>query len=250
MNELQVLPEPARGPQLWWGMVFLVVVLVGMGYAAYRLNVWLDDEQQLPVRDIKVSGELKYLVKQDVENAIRKNQPGSFFELDIERALQDIEALPWVYRASIRKDWPNNLHVHVVEQQAVANWNDDMLLNSQGGTFNAAQPEGLVLPKLYGPQGSEQTALQGFRAMQALLARSGVSVSELVLTERFAWNLRLDNGLGLNLGRDEFIDRLQRFVDIYPLLKKDERRAEYVDLRYDTGLAVGWQKTTAEISKG
>nr|WP_102797326.1 cell division protein FtsQ/DivIB [Bowmanella denitrificans] len=231
-------------------MVFLVVVLVGMGYAAYRLNVWLDDEQQLPVRDIKVSGELKYLVKQDVENAIRKNQPGSFFELDIERALQDIEALPWVYRASIRKDWPNNLHVHVVEQQVVANWNDDMLLNVQGGTFIARQPEGLALPRLYGPQGSEQTALQGFRAMQALLARSGVSVSELVLTERFAWNLRLDNGLGLNLGRDEFIDRLQRFVDIYPLLKKDERRAEYVDLRYDTGLAVGWQKTTAEISKG
>ncbi|GGO68843.1 cell division protein FtsQ/DivIB [Bowmanella pacifica] len=248
MNELQVLPTPARGPQLWWGMLFLFLVLSGLVYGAFSLNAWLDDEQQLPVRDIQISGKLTYLVKQDVELAIRRNQPGSFFELDIQRALQDVEALPWVYRASIRKEWPNNLHVHVVEQQAVASWNGDMLLNIQGGTFAAAVPEGLLLPKLFGPQGSEQTALQGFHAMQALLLRSDVQVDELVLSERFAWNLKLDNGLRLNLGRDEFIDRLQRFVDIYPLLQKDQRQAEYVDLRYDTGLAVGWKPASAATS--
>lgn len=246
MNELQVLPEPARGPQLWWGLLFLVLVLSGLVYGAYSINAWLDDEQQLPVRDIRVSGDLKYLVKADVEQAIRGNQPGSFFELDIQRALKDIEALPWVYRASIRKEWPNNLHVHVVEQQAAASWNGDMLLNTQGGTFSAGAPEGVTLPRLFGPEGSEQTALQGYRAMQALLLRSGVQVEELVLSERFSWNLRLNNGLRLNLGRDEFIDRLQRFVDIYPLLQKDERQPEYVDLRYDTGLAVGWKSTDVQ----
>jgi cell division protein FtsQ len=62
----------------------------------------------------------------------------------------------------------------------------------------------------------------------------------LFLSERFAWNLRLANGIKLNLGRSEFIDRLQRFVDIFPLISAQNKSVDYVDLRYDTGLAVGW----------
>ena len=53
--------------------------------------------------------------------------------------------------------------------------------------------------------------------------------------------VQLANGIELNLGRQEFIDRLQRFIDVYPLLAKQPKAVKYVDLRYDTGLAVGWQ---------
>jgi cell division protein FtsQ len=61
------------------------------------------------------------------------------------------------------------------------------------------------------------------------------------LSERFAWQVQLNNGIKLNLGRQEFINRLQRFINLYPLLQQDERDINYVDLRYDTGMAVGWQ---------
>jgi cell division protein FtsQ len=64
------------------------------------------------------------------------------------------------------------------------------------------------------------------------------------LSERFAWRLTLVGGLTLDLGRTEFIDRVQRFVDLYPLLINNERYLEYVDLRYDTGMAVGWKSDT------
>ena len=73
----------------------------------------------------------------------------------------------------------------------------------------------VTLPNLYGPGGSEQTALQGYRNMQSLLETSNLYIVEMFLSERFAWNVQLNNGIKLNLGRTEFIDRLQRFVDLY-----------------------------------
>ena len=157
-----------------------------------------------------------------------------------------VEAMPWVYRASVRKRWPSGLEIFVVEQQPAAIWNGDMLLNQYGDAFNAQLSpadltEKITLPNLYGPGGSEQTALQGYRNMQSLLETSNLYIVEMFLSERFAWNVQLNNGIKLNLGRTEFIGRLQRFVDLLPLISQQEKQVDYVELRYDTGLAVGWK---------
>ena len=170
--------------------------------------------------------------------------------MNVERAHQDVEALPWVYRASVRKRWPNGLEIYVVEQIPAAKWNGDLLLNQFGDVFQALVNDSDVnLPGLFGPGGSEQTALQGYLAMRSLLSGADFEISELFLSERFAWNVRLSNGIKLNLGRTEFIDRLQRFIDLYPLLNKQDKAVDYVDLRYDTGLAVGWKTDVVEQQK-
>lgn len=226
------------------GMVFLLMLLCAIIYGALAFKSWAEDEQKAPLNDVSVSGKRWYIDDAQIEHLIRISQPGSFFALDVEQAHKDIEAMPWVYRASVRKRWPNSLKVYVVEQTPAARWNDDLLLNQFGETFDGSVNQDkpmVVLPNLFGPGGSEQTALEGYKAMQALLQGSQLTIDELVLSERFAWNLKLQNGISLNLGRKEFIDRLQRFIDLYPLLSKQERAVDYVDLRYDTGLAVGWK---------
>lgn len=231
-------PESKRIP--WGGIGFLVAVLGALVYGGVTISDWLEDEQQVPVQQIVLTGERKYIDDQQVEKLIRVSQPCSFFKLDVEQVHRDLEDLPWVYRASVRKRWPNSLNVYLVEQVAEARWNSDLLLNQFGESFPAHLDE-QALPDLYGPGGSEQTALNGYRAMQSLLDSANLKIVELFLSERFAWNIRLQNGVKLNLGRVEFVDRLQRFVDLYPLLIKDPKTLDYVDLRYDTGLAVGWK---------
>ncbi|MNC71895.1 Cell division protein FtsQ [compost metagenome] len=46
--------------------------------------------------------------------------------------------------------------------------------------------------------------------------------------------------------------RLSRFVELYPVLQQqeqaDNKRISYVDLRYDSGAAVGWQPAPVEES--
>ncbi|GAC15590.1 cell division protein FtsQ/DivIB [Aliiglaciecola lipolytica] len=222
------------------GMVFLAVVLLSLIYAIWWLSDWLEDAQRAPINQVIVSGNRVNIKDEVIEQTIRSNHPESFFELDVDRLHREIEALPWVYRASVRKRWPNSLNIHVVEEIASARWNSDSLLNQYGDMFEAQLPEE-VLPNLFGPGGSEQTALNGYRDMQTLLNATSLSIDELYLSERFAWNLRLNNGIRLNLGRSEFVNRLQRFVDVYPLLKKQNKQVNYIDLRYDTGLAVGWK---------
>lgn len=246
MSELAALDKPRKSSHFYMGLTFFILLLVLLTYGVVKLNVWLEDEQQAPVQDIVISGERIFIDAHQIETLIKQSQPGSFFELDVNQTHQTVEALPWVYRASVRKRWPSGLEIFVVEQQPAAIWNGDMLLNQYGDAFDAQISSAdldtkIILPNLYGPGGSEQTALQGYRNMQSLLETSNLYIVEMFLSERFAWNVQLNNGIKLNLGRTEFIDRLQRFVDLLPLISQQDRQVEYVDLRYDTGLAVGWK---------
>jgi cell division protein FtsQ len=227
---------------IWFGAGFLLLVIAGLVYGIIQLSGYLEDEQRVPVQKIMLSGQRTQIDDLEIEALVRSKHPGSFFELDVDKVLTDVESLPWVYKASVRKRWPNSLQVHLVEQVPAAHWNDDLLLNQYGESFEALAPAA-ELPSLFGPGGSEQVALEGYKAMQALLNNTQLRVTELFLSERFAWNIKLSNGISLNLGRTEFIDRLQRFIDLYPLLNKDQRPVDYVDLRYDTGFAVGWKSS-------
>jgi cell division protein FtsQ len=254
MSESQKGMENASGaangtgndPGFMTGMVFLSALLAALIYGAFRLSAWLEDEQQAPVQKIVLSGERQFIDDTQIEQLVRRTQAGRYFSVDVEQTHQAVEALPWVYRASVRKRWPNGLEIYVVEQVPAAHWNGDLLLNQFGQTFQVSAHEGLILlPQLFGPGGSEQVALQGYFAMRSLLAGTRLEISELFLSERFAWNVQLNNGIKLNLGRKEFIDRFQRFIDLFPLLNKQEKAVDYVDLRYDTGLAVGWKTKIA-----
>lgn len=253
MTEQAQLPAPQARSQMIIGLSFLLCLLLLLIVGLVKLINWLDDEQRAPLQKIIISGQRQFIDDTQIEALVRQSQPGSFFELDVSQTHKIVEALPWVYRASVRKRWPNGLEIYVVEQLPAASWNDDLLLNQHGEVFDGievAKLEHLDLPRLFGPGGSEQTALQGYRNMQSLLEATHMQINELFLSERFAWNLHLTNGIKLNLGRSEFIDRLQRFVDIFPLISTQDKLVDYVDLRYDTGLAVGWVKTeTAELKK-
>ncbi|NVK55692.1 MAG: FtsQ-type POTRA domain-containing protein [Alteromonadaceae bacterium] len=227
----------------WGGIAFLAVLIVLLIIGGVLTHQWMQDEQQAPVQVIDFSGKFEQIDVLRLERLIRRSQPGSFFALDVNDIHQLLEQQAWVYRASVRKQWPNRLKVYLVEQTPVARWNEDLILNPYGESFNAEGKE-LGLPRLFGPGGSERTALEGFNAMQKLLRNRDLVIAELSLSERYAWQVQLGNGIEINLGRQEFIDRLQRFVDVYPLLEQQPKAISYVDLRYDTGLAVGWQPDT------
>jgi cell division protein FtsQ len=236
--------------------VLVVALLIYAGFGAYQ---WLQDEQRLPVQDIVISGEILMLDSSRLQSIVRSQAKGSFFALDVDHVHTLMEEQSWVYTVSVRKRWPSKLYIHIVEQKAVAKWNNDLLLNRYGDTFEGLPVQHVnsnknhkvsltetqtgelqKLPQLFGPMGSEKTALTGYTHMQRLLNTSGQKITLLSLSERFAWQARLNNQVLLKLGRQEYINRLQRYIDVYPLLQQQEKSVAYVDLRYDTGLAVGW----------
>jgi cell division protein FtsQ len=112
------------------------------------------------------------------------------------------------------------------------------------------------LPLFAGPAGSEAEIAKRYRGFAELLAPLGAPPDRVVLTPRYAWQLRVggtQNGiLNIELGRDgaETVEqRLARFVAAYPesLARLPQRGAAeqaYVDLRYPNGFALrvaGWK---------
>ncbi len=65
------------------------------------------------------------------------------------------------------------------------------------------------------------------------------------MTARRSWQLTLNNDIKLNLGRGDTMKRPARFIELYPVLQQqaqtDGKEISYVDLRYDSGAAVGWK---------
>lgn len=229
----------------WAGVLFFIVVILCIISFTWHIHTRMSSAETAPVSEINISGEMPYTVNSDIENAIAHIDLGNFFNVSVDEVQQEIASLPWVYSVSVRKQWPNKLNIYVVDQQPIARWNGDFFLNHEGKAFQAnAERVKHMLPAFFGPEGSENVALENFVNLNNLLDFSSLTIDELVLSERFAWQLTLNDGVLLNLGRENRVERIQRFMDIYPQIKRNaqkEQVVDYVDLRYDTGLAVGWK---------
>lgn len=230
--------------EFWAGVGTFAVIVLGLLGTAIWLWKTLVDEERVPFTGVIIQGERTYTNDSDVVDILTFEPVGSFFSADSEQLRQRLEALPWVYSASVRKEWPATLRVFLVEQEPAAIWNRTELLNREGQRFVAEveQVRG-VLPKLEGPNHSVDEAFRQYKDIQSLLARGGHEIERFFLSERYAVNLWLASGIELKLGRESQLERVQRFMDLLPTITNEsDKPVAYVDLRYDTGLAVGWHE--------
>ncbi|WP_198419052.1 cell division protein FtsQ/DivIB [Motilimonas pumila] len=234
--------QPQTRIEFFAGLTFFVLVMALLAWFSFTAMHWLTDQKRLPMSELILLGEREYVSDDEVRQvllAIPDSQ--NFFTLDVAQLQDNLQSLPWVYSASIRKRWPDRLKVFLVEQPVVAFWNQADLVNEFGEVFHA--PIAKIrqsLVQLEGPDNSAPEVLQVYRQLDSLLELNGFKIVAVQLTQRYAWNIELAQGIELKLGREQRLDRVQRFIDIYPLL--DAENVAYVDLRYDTGVAVGWKQ--------
>ncbi len=214
-----------------------------VGIAALALTIaagWMLLRSELfPVRELRIATSLEKTTRKDIEAAARDSIAGNFFAVSPLQVRLALEALPWVRRASVRRVWPGQLEVMIEEHVALARWGDEALVNSFGEKFTGRTDQ--ALPLFVAPAGSEAEVARRYAGFSALVAPLGARVERVVLTPRFAWQLRLAGGLEIMLGRDaEAAEaRLRRFVAVYDAtLSRVQQRHEYVDLRYPTGFAL------------
>ena len=224
-----------------------LMMLVGADALLAAAAVWLVRVPALPVREVVFTDALAHTRRAELEEVLPAALKGNFFSLNLESVRGTLERLPWVRRAEVRRVWPQRLEVKVEEHRPVARWGEGRgeLVNSYGEVFAAtpAQDEGALLPMLFGPQGTAPEVLTQFGEVVSMFQVIGEKPVQLVLSPRLAWQLRLQNGMTVDVGREQPkspVDaRLQRFVQIYPeLVAKRPVRPEVVDLRYPNGFAM------------
>jgi cell division protein FtsQ len=115
-------------------------------------------------------------------------------------------------------------------------------VNKYGEVFAAASSA--VMPTFAGPEGSAPLLLARYQEFEQALAPLGRHPESLLLSRREAWQVKLDDGLVLELGRDEakhpLSERLARYVAYFPAALEKTRliAVGVVDMRYPNGFAL------------
>lgn len=213
---------------------------------------WLSQRPMFSLRAVTVESmyqlPLRHVNELTVRNGVIGKIQGNFFTTDLEGVRATFEAVPWVRRATVRREWPNQLIVEVEEHEALGTWGEDgRLLSVKGDIFTANLAEAdddHELPAFFGPAGSEKEVLARFSELRSWFAPVQLVPQQLSLSSRYAWTVKLDNGMSVELGReqdkDEIKARVQRLVGVYPQLvaRLQEGRIDTIDTRYANGLAL------------
>src|SRR5690606_7914846 len=107
------------------------------------------------------------------------------------------------------------------------------------------------LPELVGPEGKQAEMTGRFLDAEPRLVAVGLRLTRLTLDERGAWEIALDNGVTLRLGREHVDERFDRFLRAAArVVAARAGEIAYVDLRYANGFAVGWRAGSGGARRG
>lgn len=172
---------------------------------------------------------------------------GNFFTTNLDAARKAFELVPWVRKATIRREWPDKLIVVLEEHSPLGTWGENgQLLSMQGEIFIANLAEAEEDHKLIefnGPPGSEKQVLVYYLEFKEWFKAIELEPEEVSYSKRYAWLIKLNNGLIVQLGREDssvvLKERVNRLLAVYPELNSRlQGKIESVDLRYPNGFAL------------
>jgi cell division protein FtsQ len=215
----------------------LLLILASLGALTWALD--------RPVRIVSIDGSFQRVSPGEVEETLRPFAHAGFMSANLDDIQRAVEALPWVDHARIARRWPNRLQVTIAEQIAAARWGDSGLLNTRGELFvRDAAHVPAELPRLSGPEGTEWQVAQRYLSVQGRMLEAGMRIAALRLDERGAWEMDLDNGVTVRLGRRDVDARIDRFIKTTSqVIAHHFTEIDYVDMRYSNGFAIGWRNT-------
>lgn len=234
-------------PELMKRVTNVLYVVTGL-LVAYGL-VWVT--VHLPVfalRHIELTGATRHITRVQVEDIVKNEMTGTFFTLNLPQVHRAFERLPWVREVKLRRHWPNRLEVSVTEHVPLARWGKTALVNTHGEVFEGTHDG--KLPTFVGPAGTAKEIAIQYDFFRRNLAAIGTTPVLVRVTPRRAWQVRLEGGPTLELGRENVEARLARYVQVHSrTVGALKRNIDYVDLRYANGFAVRISELTGVEGK-
>ncbi len=191
------------------------------------------------ISEVNVSGH-KETSEIDVLGELGLDGSTSLIGFDTDAARGRLIALPWVASAEITKVYPNSLSIKISERKAFAIWQHDeelSLIEEDGRVIVPfAHPEFSTLPLVTGV-GAEREARLLVPAIAAIPElKSRVKAQMLIAGRR--WDIRLDNGVTIQLPEGDPADALSKLAQVDSatgLLSKD---IELLDMRLPDRMVV------------
>lgn len=199
--------------------------------------------ESMPIRYVRTAGVFQYLSKDEIKTALLPLVGTSFFSADMQAIQQAVAALPWVASVTVKRVWPDAIDIKVHEKKPYMRWGQQSLLNERGELFTPKQVHQFkYLPLLTGPDRQEKKVLEIVKGIRTELADQSLALAEFNVNDRWAWKIKLTSGMEIELGRNEQLKKLQRFLKTLAVLGQERINSiATVDLRYPNGYAISWK---------
>jgi len=232
--------EKFRLPKIPLARILTPLIALGIIALSYQLSATLLDR---PIRSITIEGPFQRVSALQIEEAISGALSDGFLSANLSEIQQQIVALPWIDQANVARRWPSQLDISVIEQVPAACWGERGLLNTRGELFvTDARHIPAELPRLSGPANRSDEIAKRYLVVREQLIPFGLDLRRVHMDARGAWEMTLQNGVDIRLGRREIEQRTELFLDV--VAKIITNRAvdiDYVDMRYSNGFTIGWK---------
>ena len=250
--------KPARKKRNWRSLVRPLLIGVAAAaalvYGAYRTSTVAAHARLLQVETIAVRGNER-LSKGEVLAVLNGLRGESLVWTDLDRWRQRLMASPWVRDAALRRSLPSTVEVVISERQPVGIGRlngDTYLVDERGIVIDQYGPQyaDLDLPIVDGLSAApgdggsltdEGRADLAARVIAALKSKPSIArrLSQVDVSDLHNASVILSGDPAMiQLGEDQFLARLQSYLDLAPTLRERVADIDYVDLRFDDRIYV------------
>lgn len=234
--------------KIFYGLIFIALLLSSVIGWRHR-DSWI-----FPIKHIELKGDFQRVDPMGLQAVLAHYASGSLLFFSAGELKDRLQDLPWVDQVNLKRQWPTTLMIVLNEKHAVARFGDNQLLAADGVVFSAPNMEGMEkLPYINGPANLSPQLWTAYQALNNLLAPYQLTIWRMDVSPRLAYTLVLSDGVTLYLGSTNVVDRLKIFGKVYEKnLKARADQMQYADMRYSSGMAVGWKldKPSSGISVG
>jgi cell division protein FtsQ len=227
-------------PRIPVARIVTPLAAVAIVLATYHVSGKMLDR---PIESIAINGPFQRVTALQVEEAISTELDAGFIGADVGRMQEQVQALPWIDRATVARRWPNRIAITVSEQVPAAIWDERGLLNVRGELFvTEARHIPAELPRLSGPRDRADDVARRYLEVREQLIPLGLDLRQVHLDARGAWQMTLGNGVEVRLGRRDVDDRTGLFLAVVAnIITGRAVDIDYVDMRYSNGFTIGWK---------
>jgi cell division protein FtsQ len=262
--------KPARRKRTWralaWPAIRYGLVAAVVSLAVYRGVQVSANAHLLEVNRIVVHGNER-LSKGEVLAVLSGLRGESLLWTDLDAWRRRLLSSPWVRDAALRRSLPATVDVVVSERQPIGigriNGGDMYLVDERGVIIDQYGPQyadldlpiidGLAAVNQDGSLTDERRADLAARLMTALRAKPQVArrVSQIDVADLHnAAVILTGDPAVIQLGEDQFLSRLQGYLELASALRERVADIDYVDLRFDDRIYVRPASAPSALRRG
>jgi len=253
-NFRRVRAKPAKRrrfqPHLSWPLARRVLTVLLLIVAVHQTITFIFTTPLLRVKRIAVKGNVR-LSSGEVQALVEDLRGTSILGVDLDAFRRRLNESPWVASVALRRVLPGTIEVFISERRPVGlcRLGQDLYLVDDTGVvidqfgpqyaeFDLPIIDGLVNTSGVAGQGSidPRRAELAARAIASIARNTQLSsrLSQIDVTDAHDAVVLLEGDTALlHLGTDQFLERVQAYLDLSAALRERVADIDYVDLRFD-----------------